>query len=104
MKTAQHVDSGESIYNKIALNCMGDIQYQVSSAHDIRQWLLGYMSQKLGLDGDQLDDQEEFSRYFSSLELMELLGALEKKLDRRLTPGIIIHYPNIAMLAQHLSR
>jgi acyl carrier protein len=103
MKTAQKIESGKSIYEKIALNCMGDAQCQGNSVHDIRQWLLGYMSQKLGLEDDQLDDQEEFSRYFSSLEMMELLGDLEKKLDRRLTPGIIIHYPNIAMLAQHLS-
>jgi acyl carrier protein len=103
MKTAENVDFGKSIYEKIALNCMDEAQVQASSAHDIRQWLISYMSQKLGLDNDQLDDQEEFSRYFSSMELMEMLGDLEKRLDRRLTPGIIIHYPSIAMLARHLS-
>jgi acyl carrier protein len=103
MKTAQTVDSETSIYEQIALNCIGDPQCQENSEHDIRQWLLNYMSQKLDLGDHQLDDQEEFSRHFSSMELMEMLGDLETKLDRRLTPAIIIHHPNIAMLAKHLS-
>lgn len=103
MKTAQNFDSVKSMYETIAHNCMEERQCRPSTASDIRQWLLGYMSQKLGLTDDQLDDQEEFSRYFSSLEMMELLGDLEKKLDRRLTPEIVVHYPNIAVLSQHLS-
>jgi acyl carrier protein len=82
---------------------MDDAPCRENFSHDIRQWLIRYMSQKLGLEDDQLDDQEEFSRYFSSLELMEMLGDLEKKLDRRLTPEIIIHHPNIALLTKFLS-
>lgn len=98
----KYVYARKSLYQEISLKVPDEMEKQTNSVDDIRKWLLVNVAEKTELDFDQIDDQEELTRYFSSLEAMELLGKLEKKLHRRLTPSIVVNYPNIAMLAEHL--
>lgn len=92
----------KSLYKEISLKVSDIPGKQTMSAAQIRDLLVEKIAETMLVEPDQIDDQEEFTRYISSLEAMELLGELEKKLDRRLTPAIVTHYPNIAMLARHL--
>jgi acyl transferase domain-containing protein/acyl-CoA synthetase (AMP-forming)/AMP-acid ligase II/acyl carrier protein len=70
----------------------------------IATWLTEQLARRLHLDARQLDPREPFSRYgLDSLTAVELSGALERWLGRRLPPTLIYDYPSIQALAAQLA-
>ncbi len=70
----------------------------------IATWITVRLAQRLALPANQIDPGEPFARYgLDSLAAVELSGALERWLARRLSPTLVYDYPNIRALADHLA-
>lgn len=70
----------------------------------IETWLTVRLAQRLHLDPRQIDPSEPFSRYgLDSVAAVELSGALEDWLGRRLSPTLVYDYPSVRTLAAHLA-
>ncbi|HWA08530.1 MAG TPA: type I polyketide synthase [Opitutaceae bacterium] len=70
----------------------------------IETWITVRLAQRLNLSPRQIDPREPFSRYgLDSLAAVELSGALEQWLGRRLPPTLVYDYPNIHALADYLA-
>jgi acyl transferase domain-containing protein/acyl-CoA synthetase (AMP-forming)/AMP-acid ligase II/acyl carrier protein len=70
----------------------------------IATWLTEQLARRLHLEARQFDPREPFSRYgLDSLTAVELSGALERWLGRRLPPTLIYDYPSIQALAAQLA-
>ncbi len=72
-------------------------------ATQLQNWLVDQIAERLGLESDEIDIDEDFADYgLNSIEAVNLSGDLENMLGRRLPPTILWDYPNIAALAQYL--
>jgi acyl transferase domain-containing protein/acyl-CoA synthetase (AMP-forming)/AMP-acid ligase II/acyl carrier protein len=70
----------------------------------IETWITVRLAQRLNLSPKQIDPREPFSRYgLDSLAAVELSGALERWLGRRLPPTLVYDYPSIHALADYLA-
>jgi acyl transferase domain-containing protein/acyl-CoA synthetase (AMP-forming)/AMP-acid ligase II/acyl carrier protein len=71
----------------------------------VETWLVHRIAQRLKVPTAGIDPQEPFSRYgLDSLAAVELSGALETWLGRRLAPTILYDYPTARLLAAHLAK
>jgi acyl transferase domain-containing protein/acyl-CoA synthetase (AMP-forming)/AMP-acid ligase II/acyl carrier protein len=70
----------------------------------IATWIAVRLAQRLGLPVKRIDPREPFSNYgLDSLAAVELSGALESWLGRRLSPTLVYDYPNVQALADYLA-
>ena len=70
----------------------------------IETWLTHRVAQRLKLPIARIDPREPFSHYgLDSQAAVELSGALEKWLGRRLPPTLLYDYPTVRLLAAHLA-
>jgi acyl carrier protein len=71
----------------------------------LQLWLVNQIAERLGLEPDEIDIQEDFADYgLNSIEAVNLSGDLENLLGRRLPPTILWDYPNIHELSQYLAQ
>jgi acyl carrier protein len=71
----------------------------------IRQWLTEYLAQQIEVSADSIDTQKTFESYgLDSRVAVQVSGALEKVVERRLSPGLLYEYQCVDDLSEHLAR
>ncbi|MCI0395168.1 MAG: acyltransferase domain-containing protein, partial [Chloroflexi bacterium] len=86
------------------LNPATDLPENNGSAAAIRTWLRSQLSQRLGLEAEQISIREPFANFgLSSKQAVILLGDLELYLGRRLSPALVFEYPTIEALTGYLT-
>lgn len=76
---------------------------QPPTAYVIEQWLVKRLSEELGLDPTRIGIDQPFTSFgMSSVLAVSLSGELEKLVGRRLPPTLVLDYPTIQSVAQHL--
>ena len=69
--------------------------------HDLQQWILSRLSERLGIPATAIDIHQPFARYgIDSLKAVRLTGELEEHLGRPVAPTSLYDYPNIAALVR----
>ena len=88
-----------------------DLTFPVNSpasdqdATTIQIWLVNQIAERLGMEPDEIDLDEDFANYgLNSIEAVNLSGDLENRLGRRLPPTILWDYPNISALSEYLAK
>ena len=72
---------------------------------EIVSWLIERVARHAKLPPQSIDLTIDFDSYdLDSLEVVNITVELEKLLGRRLPPSLLYEYPNIHLLADHLSR
>jgi acyl transferase domain-containing protein/acyl carrier protein len=75
-----------------------------ASAEVIQAWLVAKLSERLGIDAQEIDIREPFASYgLGSTEAVSLAGELAAWLGRKLSPGLIYEYPTIEALSRYLA-
>jgi len=75
-----------------------------ATAAEIRDWLVGHLAGRLGLDPARVDVREPFSRFgLGSIEALGLVGELERRLGQSLPPTLVWDFPTIEALARRLA-
>ncbi len=70
----------------------------------IEDWLISYLSKRLGIAADRIDPRQTLMHYgLASTEALNLVRELENWLGHPLSPTVAWNYPTIADLAQHLA-
>lgn len=73
------------------------------SSESIRDWLVSRIAARFSAGG-AIDVREPLASYgLKSRDALELTGELEQWLGRRLSPGLIYHYPTIDAIARYLA-
>ncbi|WP_423241852.1 MULTISPECIES: acyl carrier protein [Limnospira] len=68
-------------------------------------WLITQMAERLGLNPDDIDIDEDFANYgLNSIEAVNLSGDLENQFGRRLPPTLLWDYPTIKAIADYLAQ
>ncbi len=74
------------------------------SEAEICDWLSAELSQRLGMDSQEIDIRRPFSEYgVESTEAVSLALAMETWLNRPVSPTLVWDYPTIELLARHLA-
>ncbi|MDT9177354.1 MAG: acyl carrier protein [Limnospira sp. PMC 1291.21] len=74
-------------------------------AEAIQGWLITQMAERLGLNPDDIDIDEDFANYgLNSIEAVNLSGDLENQFGRRLPPTLLWDYPTIKAIADYLAQ
>src|ERR1700682_6827045 len=75
-----------------------------TNAEVIEAWLVSKLSERLGIDSQEIDIREPFASYgLGSTEAVSLAGELAAWLGRKLSPALVYEYPTIEALARHLA-
>jgi myxalamid-type polyketide synthase MxaE and MxaD len=75
-----------------------------TNAEVIRAWLVSKLSERLGVESQEIDIREPFASYgLGSTEAVRLAGELAEWLGRKLSPALAYEYPTIEALARHLA-
>ena len=83
---------------------LGNLSSQQRRAlHDLQQWVLSRLSERLGMPATAIDVHQPFARYgIDSLKAVRLSGELEEYLGRPVAPTSLYDYPNVAALVRYL--
>ena len=69
----------------------------------LRSWLIAELARMFKIDQAQVDTAKKFQGYgLDSRAAVQVSGALEKVVERRLSPGILFDHETIDELADHL--
>jgi acyl carrier protein len=69
----------------------------------LRSWLIAELARMVKIDQAQVDTAKPFQAYgLDSRAAVQVSGALEKVVERRLSPGILFDNETIDELADHL--
>lgn len=73
--------------------------------HDsLRDWLVTELARRLGCPASEVDTTKPFDAFgLDSRNAVQLSGALEKVVRRRLSPAILFDYSTIDELTDHLT-
>jgi len=75
------------------------------SAETLRQWLIQHLAARVGADPADIDAGKSFEAYgLDSRVAVQVSGALEKVVERRLSPGLLYEYQTIDDLTAYLAR
>jgi acyl carrier protein len=70
----------------------------------LRTWLIAELARLVKIDPADVDTAKPFQAYgLDSRTAVQVSGALEKVVERRLSPGILFDHETIDALAAHLS-
>ena len=82
-----------------------EIKLQSLTQTDIQTWLCDRMAQELGVKPEQIDVNEPFDSYgLDSVLALEIASAGQQVLGLELSPLMLVSYPTIASLSQHLAK
>ena len=71
----------------------------------LRQWLTDYLAVQIEIPRQEVDTEKTFESYgLDSRVAVQVSGALEKIVERRLSPGLLYEYPSIDDLSQYLAK
>jgi acyl carrier protein len=71
----------------------------------LRRWLIAELARRVKCDESEVDTAKPFDAYgLDSRTAVAVSGALEKVVERRLSPGILFDHETIDALAGYLSR
>lgn len=71
----------------------------------IQAWLVSKLSERLGIEPDEIDVREDFAGYgLGSMEAVSVAGELAVWLGRELSPALAYEHPTIETLARHLAK
>ena len=69
----------------------------------IRQWLVARLARQLSLKAADIDTGASFSSYgLDSMVAVKVSGDLEKLVERRLSPALLLEHASIDALTAHL--
>lgn len=75
------------------------------TAETLRQWLIEDLAARVGADPADIDTAKSFEAYgLDSRAAVQVSGALEKIVERRLSPGLLYEHQTIDDLSSHLTR
>ncbi len=75
------------------------------TAEDIQAWLVDQIAKELGVKADQLDIRASFDSYgLDSMLAISIASAGQKFLGLAVSPLLLVHYPTIESLSQHLAK
>lgn len=75
------------------------------TAESLHRWLTETLATVVGADSADFDTGRSFESYgLDSRVAVQLSGALEKLVDRRLSPGLLFEHPTVDDLSGHLAR
>jgi acyl transferase domain-containing protein/acyl carrier protein len=73
------------------------------TAEDIKTWLISQIARELGVKPDEIDIQAPFDSYgLDSVLAIGIASAGEQLLGLELSPMLLVRYPTIKLLSQHL--
>jgi acyl carrier protein len=71
----------------------------------LRAWLVSELARRVKCPESQVDTAKPFDAYgLDSRTAVQVSGALEKIVERRLSPAILFEHETIDDLAEHLTR
>lgn len=71
---------------------------------ELAEWIGDWMHRELELRGDRVDVERPFIGYgMDSIHATMLVGDLEERLGRRLSPTLTWDHPTISALVRHLT-
>ncbi|MEV6671273.1 acyl carrier protein [Streptomyces sp. NPDC051162] len=71
----------------------------------LRQWLIGHLAQRIEVPPADIDTGKTFEAYgLDSRVAVQVSGALEKVVERRLSPGLLYEHQTIDDLSGYLAR
>ncbi|MFI0817420.1 acyl carrier protein [Streptomyces sp. NPDC021098] len=71
----------------------------------LKQWLVDYLVVQVEIPRDGIDTSKTFESYgLDSRVAVQVSGALEKIVERRLSPGLLYEYQSIDELSQYLAK
>jgi acyl carrier protein len=75
------------------------------TAETLRQWLIEHLAARVAVDPGDIDTGKSFEAYgLDSRVAVQVSGALEKIVERRLSPGLLYEHQTIDDLSSHLAR
>ena len=75
------------------------------NADSLRRWLIEHLASRVGASPDEIDTGRTFESYgLDSRVAVQVSGALEKIVERRLSPGLLYEYQTIDALSAHLAK
>ncbi|MFC5749035.1 acyl carrier protein [Actinomadura rugatobispora] len=73
------------------------------SADTLRRWLIEHLAARIGASPADIDTGKRFEAYgLDSRVAVQVSGALEKIVERRLSPGLLYEHQSIDALSDHL--
>ncbi len=95
--------AGNLIKGELA-TAVGSSQLKTYSADIIEKWLVGKLSELLGVAPEEIDVREPFASYgMGSTEAVSLSGELGDWLGQKVPADLAYEFPTIETLARHLS-
>jgi myxalamid-type polyketide synthase MxaE and MxaD len=74
------------------------------NAEAVQAWLVSKLSERLGIQSQEIDIREPFASYgLGSTEAVSLAGELAEWLGQKLSPALVYEFPCIESLARHLA-
>jgi acyl carrier protein len=71
----------------------------------LRQWLIDYLAIHVEIPRESIDTQKTFEAYgLDSRVAVQVSGALEKIVERRLSPGLLYEHQSIDALSTYLAK
>ncbi|OLT38265.1 polyketide synthase [Actinomadura sp. CNU-125] len=75
------------------------------STESLRAWLIEHLAARVGAAPADIDTGKSFEAYgLDSRVAVQVSGALEKVVERRLSPGLLYEHQTIDDLSAHLAR
>jgi acyl carrier protein len=72
---------------------------------ELTDWIAGWISRELKIDRGQITGNQTFVRYgMDSVHAMMMVGDLEERLGRRLSPTLSWDFPTVEAIADYLVR
>ncbi|ACC81788.1 beta-ketoacyl synthase N-terminal-like domain-containing protein [Nostoc punctiforme] len=80
------------------------LQRQSLTLTDIQNWLVSQIAKEMGVKPDDIEVQAPFDSYgLDSMLAISIANAGQKYLGIQVSPLMLVHYPTIAVLSQHLA-
>jgi acyl carrier protein len=75
------------------------------TAESLRRWLIEHLADRVDIDPSEVDTSRSFESYgLDSRVAVQVSGALEKIVERRLSPGLLYEYQSIDELSGYLTQ
>lgn len=75
------------------------------TAESLRRWLIEHLADRVDIDPSEVDTSKSFESYgLDSRVAVQVSGALEKIVERRLSPGLLYEYQSIDELSGYLTQ
>ena len=81
------------------------VEPKLQTAADIQDWLVERIAKEIGVGTENINIKEPFDNYgLDSVLALEIASAVKQKLGLDMSPLLLVHYPTIESLSQHLAK